>query len=137
MGRRLSRFLGEVADLDQLGIERDACVGQRTDFGDCAIPLPGFRTLVGNRSSGNMPSMMVSIDRAGRVVIPKELRDRLAITEHTELEIEADDGGIRLTPVRIRRRVILDGDGLPVIESAPGITITDADVQRWRDAGQR
>lgn len=84
-----------------------------------------------------MAPMMVSIDRAGRVVIPKELRDRLAITEHTELEIEADDGGIRLTPVRIRRRVILDGDGLPVIESAPGITITDADVQRWRDAGQR
>ncbi len=81
--------------------------------------------------------MMVSIDRAGRVVIPKELRDRLAITSDTQLEITADDGGIRLTPVRVRRHLVLDDDGLPVIERASGATTTDADVQRWRDAGQR
>jgi hypothetical protein len=33
--------------------------------------------------------------------------------------------------------VVVDDDGWPVIERVGGITITDADVQRWRDADQR
>lgn len=84
-----------------------------------------------------MPSMMVSIDRAGRVVIPKELRDRLSIESDTELEIEADGDGLRLTPVRQPRRAVRIVDGLPLIEPAAGFVTTDLDVQRWRDAEQR
>ncbi|MDH4144756.1 MAG: AbrB/MazE/SpoVT family DNA-binding domain-containing protein, partial [Acidimicrobiia bacterium] len=38
---------------------------------------------------------MVTIDRAGRVVIPKELRDRLGIEADTELEVTAEGDGIR------------------------------------------
>ncbi|MCU0259841.1 MAG: AbrB/MazE/SpoVT family DNA-binding domain-containing protein [Ilumatobacteraceae bacterium] len=81
--------------------------------------------------------MMVAIDRAGRVVIPKEVRDRLSIDADTELEVTVDGDGIRLTPRRARGRVVVDDDGWPVIERVPGVTITDADVQRWRDADQR
>jgi AbrB family looped-hinge helix DNA binding protein len=82
-------------------------------------------------------SMMVTIDRAGRVVIPKELRDRLSIEPDSELEIDADGDAIRLTPVRRPGRVVRDIDGLPVIEPVAGLVTTDADVQRWRDAERR
>ena len=84
-----------------------------------------------------MPSMMVSIDRAGRVVIPKEIRDRLSLEPDASVEITVDGDDIRLSPVRRRGRVIVDTDGWPSIERVEGMTITDADVQRWRDADQR
>jgi AbrB family looped-hinge helix DNA binding protein len=79
---------------------------------------------------------MVTIDRAGRVVIPKELRDRLSLAPDGELEAVLDGDSIRLTPVRPASRRIVELDGWPVIEAVAGHTITDADVQRWRDADQ-
>jgi AbrB family looped-hinge helix DNA binding protein len=84
-----------------------------------------------------MGAMMVSIDRAGRVVIPKDLRDRLSIEPDAELEVDIDGDGLRLTPVRRPRRAVRDVDGLPLIEAVEGFVTTDADVQRWRDAEQR
>ena len=81
--------------------------------------------------------MLVSIDRVGRVVIPKEIRDRLSLGPDASLEIDTDGDGIRLTPVRRRGRVVIEVDGWPVIEPADGITLTDADVQHWRDGDQR
>lgn len=84
-----------------------------------------------------MASMMVSIDKAGRVVIPKEVRERLGLTEHSEFEIDTDGDTIRLTPARPPTRRVVEVDGWPMIEPADGFTVTDADVQRWRDADQR
>ncbi len=81
--------------------------------------------------------MLVTMDRAGRVVIPKEIRERLSIEGETELELTADGDGIRLSPRRGRGRAVVDEDGWPVIERVVGVTTTDADVQRWRDADQR
>ena len=81
--------------------------------------------------------MMVVIDRAGRVVIPKDVRDRLALSADVELELSVEGDSIRLIPVRHRTRRIVEVDGWPVIEAADGVTTTDADVQRWRDADQR
>ncbi len=87
--------------------------------------------------SGTMPSMVVSIDRAGRVVIPKEIRDRLSLVADAELDVEVDGDAIRLVPVRRRGRRVELIDGWPVIERGDGPLITDADVQRWRDGDQR
>jgi AbrB family looped-hinge helix DNA binding protein len=84
-----------------------------------------------------MAAMMVSIDRAGRVVIPKEVRDRLSITPDTELEISVRDDAIEIAPIRRRGRRVVEVDGWPVIEPAEGLSVTDADVQRWRDDSQR
>jgi len=81
--------------------------------------------------------MVVSIDRAGRVVIPKEIRDRLSLGADAELEVEIDGDAIRLVPVRARGRRVVEVDGWPVIERGDTTAITDADVQRWRDADQR
>ncbi|MFV0317207.1 MAG: AbrB/MazE/SpoVT family DNA-binding domain-containing protein [Microthrixaceae bacterium] len=81
--------------------------------------------------------MMVSVDRAGRVVIPKELRDRLGIHADTEFEIDSEGDVIRLAPVRRASRRVIEIDGWPVIERGDTAPITDADVQRWRDGDQR
>jgi AbrB family looped-hinge helix DNA binding protein len=84
-----------------------------------------------------MAPMMVGIDRVGRVVIPRDVRDRLNLVADTELELTLEGDSIRLTPTRARSRVIAEVDGWPVLERVEGITTTDADVQRWRDADQR
>ncbi len=40
--------------------------------------------------------MTTTIDRAGRVVIPKRLRDALNLGPGVEVEIESEPGGLRL-----------------------------------------
>jgi AbrB family looped-hinge helix DNA binding protein len=84
-----------------------------------------------------MASMMVAIDRAGRVVIPKEVRDRLSISADAALSLEVEGGSIRLTPERGPSRTLRIVDGWPVFEPVEGYVLTDADVQRFRDADQR
>ena len=41
-------------------------------------------------------TMTITIDGAGRVVIPKKLRERLNLTEGSSLECELEDDAIRL-----------------------------------------
>jgi AbrB family looped-hinge helix DNA binding protein len=40
--------------------------------------------------------MNITIDRAGRIVVPKALRDRFGLHPGAELEIEAQADGLRL-----------------------------------------
>ena len=40
--------------------------------------------------------MIITIDRAGRVVVPKTLRERFNLTAGTELEIRAVGDGLKL-----------------------------------------
>jgi AbrB family looped-hinge helix DNA binding protein len=49
-----------------------------------------------------MPFMTakVSVDKAGRVVLPKPLRDRLHLAAGDDLAIEADEHVITLRPIR-------------------------------------
>lgn len=84
-----------------------------------------------------MATMMVTIDRAGRIVVPKELREQLGLTPNAELDVRVEGDALLLSPVRRAGRRIVEVDGWPVIEAAPGIGVTDADIQRWRDDGQR
>lgn len=81
--------------------------------------------------------MMVTIDRAGRVVIPKEARDRLALEADSELEVTVMGDAIQLSPVRRAGRAISRVDGFPRIDPVEGMPTTDADVRSWRDADQR
>ncbi len=58
--------------------------------------------------------MRVAIDRVGRVVIPKRLRDELGVRGPTDLELTAVDGRLELTVTDTPARVE-DRDGFPVI----------------------
>lgn len=81
--------------------------------------------------------MHVSVDRVGRIVIPKALRVALGITPDTPLELVLDGSGLRIEPVHRRERAIGVSDGLPVLAEVEGAVLTDADVRRLRDDAQR
>jgi len=81
--------------------------------------------------------MYVTVDRVGRVVIPKALRVALGITPDTPLELIPDGSGLRLEPVRRRQRAIGTSDGLPILGEVAGAVLTDDDVRRLRDEIQR
>ena len=85
-----------------------------------------------------MTSMLASIDKAGRVVIPKEIRDQLDLTSGTTLEIEVERGTIRIERRREpARQLAWTDDGRPYFPAVAGHSTTDADVQQLRDALQR
>ena len=80
---------------------------------------------------------MTSIDRVGRIVIPKALRVALGITPDTPLELIQDGAGIRIEPVRRDQRPVETSDGLPILGRVAGAALTDDDVRRLRDDLQR
>ena len=51
----------------------------------------------------------VTIDSAGRVVIPKSLRVRYGLVSGAELEIIEDPDGITLVPSRVEHRIVRHG----------------------------
>jgi AbrB family looped-hinge helix DNA binding protein len=53
--------------------------------------------------------MRTTIDKAGRVVIPAALRERVRFTPGAELEITEDDAGIRLERVAAGPRLVKVG----------------------------
>jgi len=81
--------------------------------------------------------VVVTIDKAGRVVIPKALRERLDLVPGTELDLEVEGDAVRISARRERRRELTWVDGRPVFRAVPGHSLTDADVRRLRDADQR
>jgi len=50
--------------------------------------------------------MTVTIDKAGRIIVPKEFRQRLGLTPNTELEIIDHPGGLLLRPVESRPSLV-------------------------------
>ena len=77
--------------------------------------------------------MRATIDQAGRLVIPKPLRDDLGLRPG-EVEVTADGTGLRVEP--IASESLEQRDGLSVIPPA-GAAIDDALVSRLRDADRR
>ncbi|TAM91470.1 MAG: AbrB/MazE/SpoVT family DNA-binding domain-containing protein [Jatrophihabitans sp.] len=74
--------------------------------------------------------MAITIDKAGRVVIPQAIRRRLGLAAGTELEIEESDGAVVLRPAS-RVRVETAADGLPILRAAEGAEpLTVDDVRR-------
>lgn len=77
--------------------------------------------------------MRSTIDKAGRLVIPKTLRDSLGLVPG-EVEVTPDGAGLHIEPIADDR--LEDEDGLLVIPAAE-VTISDDLVRRLRDADQR
>ena len=77
--------------------------------------------------------MRTTIDMAGRVVIPKSLRDELGFRPG-EVELVRDGAGVRIEPVSSDG--LAEESGRTVIP-ASGTPIDDDLVRALRDAGQR
>lgn len=77
--------------------------------------------------------MRSTIDKAGRLVIPKALRDSLGLVPG-EVEVTADGAGLHIEPIADDR--LQDEDGLLVIP-AEGAAVNDDLVRALRDANQR
>lgn len=78
--------------------------------------------------------MEATIDSAGRVVIPKRLRDELGITPGP-VEVLRDGAGIRIEP--LAHAELKEVDGRLVIPASDGSTVSDDAVRELRLADQR
>lgn len=77
--------------------------------------------------------MRATIDKAGRLVLPKPLRDRVGL-QSGEVEVFADGAGLRVEA--IAGDDLEERDGRLVVPSA-GAAIDDEMIQALRDADQR
>lgn len=77
--------------------------------------------------------MRTTIDKAGRLVVPKQLRDRLGIEPGAHLDMVEDGAGLRIDLVTSEK--VLEVDGHLLIEGeAP---VSDEDVRELRLADQQ
>ncbi|MGI8492546.1 MAG: AbrB/MazE/SpoVT family DNA-binding domain-containing protein [Acidimicrobiales bacterium] len=77
--------------------------------------------------------MRTTIDKAGRLVIPKALRDRIGLRPG-EVEVLADGAALRIEPVA---GTGIETRGERLVIPASGITLRDEDVRSLRDADQK
>ncbi len=77
--------------------------------------------------------MRATIDKAGRLVIPKPLRDQLGLRPG-DVELTVDGAALRLVP--IHDDTLIETDGRLVIPAA-GTAIDDDLVRTLRDADRR
>lgn len=88
-------------------------------------------------SSGKIRAMRTAIDRSGRVVVPKAIRDRLALTGGEELEIDEHDGVIEIRPAPLAVDIVDTPDG-PIVRARGDVpTVTDDDVRRALESTRR
>jgi AbrB family looped-hinge helix DNA binding protein len=78
--------------------------------------------------------MKATIDKAGRLVIPRQLRDAVGLAPGYRVEVLVDGGGIRVEPLAAEGFV--EEDGFLVIP-AGGDALDDAAIRELRRADQR
>lgn len=81
--------------------------------------------------------MTITIDKAGRVVIPAAIRDRAGLVAGAELEITLDETGIRLQRIAAGPRLVKVGKrtvARPTAGTRPAIDIAalvEEERNRW------
>lgn len=67
----------------------------------------------------------VKLDKFGRVLIPKPVRDQLKVEANQDLQLSIQDGALVLTPQR--SAVLKVVDGLPLLEVEGALTAKDVE----------
>ena len=81
--------------------------------------------------------MKVAIDGAGRIVVPKALRDELQLTKGSVLEIRSTDGKLELEPVATPMRLERRGAGLVAVPDSELPALDADDVRRVLESLRR
>ncbi len=71
--------------------------------------------------------MIITIDSAGRVVLPKAIRDRFHLVPGTEIDLNTDAEGINLR-VRGAASTLVQRDGILVHTSGASAPALDLDI---------
>jgi AbrB family looped-hinge helix DNA binding protein len=78
--------------------------------------------------------MQVTIDSAGRIVVPKPLREELGLSPETTMEIEVVDGHLEISTT-FQPAVVAEGPNGPVV-APTGTAISERDVRRLLEAAR-
>jgi AbrB family looped-hinge helix DNA binding protein len=73
--------------------------------------------------------MRTAIDSAGRVVIPKKLRDALGLMVGQPLEITERDGRLEIVPETTPMRLVDEGDGVAAVADGDMPVLTTETVR--------
>ncbi|WP_156253605.1 AbrB/MazE/SpoVT family DNA-binding domain-containing protein [Pseudactinotalea terrae] len=79
--------------------------------------------------------MKATIDSGGRLLLPKALRDALALTPGATVDISPYGSGVQITPGGRTAQLERDADGRLVATS--GTVVTDQEMFALIDAGRR
>jgi AbrB family looped-hinge helix DNA binding protein len=81
--------------------------------------------------------MRTSVDAAGRVVIPKELRERLGIRRGRALEIRERDGRIEIEPAATAMSLVRRAGGAVAVPAQKLPPLTDDLVRETIERSRR
>jgi AbrB family looped-hinge helix DNA binding protein len=73
--------------------------------------------------------MKTRIDRAGRIVVPKPIREELGLAAGGEVILTVRDGRIEIEPVSVRMRIEDREDGPTIVADLPMPTLTAEQVR--------
>lgn len=81
--------------------------------------------------------MLATIDGGGRVVVPKDVRERLGLRPGAQVELTEIDGALEITPV-VTPMTVAERDGHVVLEAPmPMPTLTAAQVRAVQETTRR
>jgi AbrB family looped-hinge helix DNA binding protein len=81
--------------------------------------------------------MKTTIDRAGRLVVPKPIRDAAGITAGAELEIRVQDGRIEIEPAPLEVKLVRRGSLTVAVPRKSVPPLTDEVVRQTTDRLRR
>lgn len=81
--------------------------------------------------------MRTTIDRAGRVVVPKAVRDTLGLVDGTPLEIQIRDGAVVLEPPTTTVKLVRRGRGVVAEPTRKLPRLTAEQVRATLEASRR
>ncbi|MXY53750.1 MAG: AbrB/MazE/SpoVT family DNA-binding domain-containing protein [Gammaproteobacteria bacterium] len=88
------------------------------------------RGLIGGARDGKPTPMNATIDRAGRLVVPKPIREAAQLHPGTRVRFRVLDGCVEIEPVPAEVTFKRSGTSLIAVAKTEGETLTTADVER-------
>jgi AbrB family looped-hinge helix DNA binding protein len=70
---------------------------------------------------GNVNGMTVTMDKAGRIVLPAKIREKMMLTPGVKFKLDGEGDQLRLDRVRPVSRLIYK-NGIPMVEFDPPVT---------------